>query len=327
MGKGPPLFERYTERARRSIFFARYEASVLGTLEITSGELLLGVLREDKTVSAHLASGAGEAIRKELEQLASPKGQRVATSVDMPLSDESKRALAYAAEEAENLNHKHIDPRHLVLGLMRVEESLAAKLLQNYGMVYEQYRKVVGQTPPESDAVGPAVLRARHFGQPQPAQVTFVALPETVLAPAIHALRSLVNATAARLRGYANPYGDQRFGSKPWTPKEALGHLIDWAIAHHQWVAQAVMDSKVEATGYPDRAEVAVQHYADFPWPELVDLWLSLNRLLIHVLARIPEEKLQLPCRIGVAEPVPLAKLVEAYVEHCQDLVEQMRQE
>jgi hypothetical protein len=49
-----------------------------------------------------------------------------------------------------------------------------------------------------------------------------------------------------------------------------------------------------------------------------------LNRLLIHLLRRIPENKLDLPCRIGIAEPVPLAKLLETYVEHCQDIVAQV---
>jgi hypothetical protein len=52
-----------------------------------------------------------------------------------------------------------------------------------------------------------------------------------------------------------------------------------------------------------------------------VDLWVSLNRLLIHVLARVPEEKLQTPCRMGTAEPIPFSKVVEIYIEHCEDIV------
>ncbi len=116
------MFERYTERARRSIFFARYEASVFGTMEITSEELLLGILREDKSIAMLLNAGAAEAIRKEIEAHAPAKGERVSTSVDLPLSQESKRSLAYAAEEAERLSHKHIDTPHLLLGLLRVDD-------------------------------------------------------------------------------------------------------------------------------------------------------------------------------------------------------------
>ena len=72
--------------------------------------------------------GALESIRSELEKAAPPKEKRIATSVDMPLNQESRRALTYAAEEAERLNHKLIDATHLALGLLRVEDSLAAKL-------------------------------------------------------------------------------------------------------------------------------------------------------------------------------------------------------
>jgi ATP-dependent Clp protease ATP-binding subunit ClpC len=77
------LFERYTERARRSIFFARYEASALFTSEITAEELLLGILREDKTVASRLGLDALIAIRREVEQLALPHGDRIPTSADL----------------------------------------------------------------------------------------------------------------------------------------------------------------------------------------------------------------------------------------------------
>jgi hypothetical protein len=311
------LFERYTERARRSIFFARYESSQFGSPEITSADLLLGVLREDKTVAGQLGGfGTVEAIRKEVEQL-SPKRQRASTSVDLPLSREVKHALAFAAEEAERLNHKHIDSSHLVLGLLREQDSLAAKLLRKYGMTLEQCREIARQALPVSTPPGRAVVFERR--EPAP-----VAPPGTPLESAIYDLRQLVNNTEARLRGYADPYGDQRLQGKSWSRKEALGHLIDWAIAHQQWVTQVLTESKLMAAAYPDEAAVAVQHYADFPWLETVDLWASLNRLLIHVLARVPEDKLAVPCRVGTADPVPLSNLVEIYVEHCEDIVGQI---
>ena len=68
------MFQRFSVRARRSIFFARYEASKLGTTEVTAEELLLGILREDKFVAARVGLDALAAIRKELEELAAPKG-------------------------------------------------------------------------------------------------------------------------------------------------------------------------------------------------------------------------------------------------------------
>lgn len=311
------LFERYTEHARRSIFFARFEASQFGSPEISSAELLLGVLREDKAVTTRLSFDGISAIRREIEALA-PKRPKVATSVEMPLSHESKMALAYAAEESERLNQPLIGTPHLVLGLLRVKDSLAAKLLRKHGITLDECREIARQSQPQERRIlHPSI----NFERAHPAPV---APPETSLEPTIDNLGRLVDDTATRLRGCADPFGDQRLLSKQWTRKEALGHLIDCAIAHQQWATRAVMDGRLHAAGYPEAGLTAVQHYADFPWPETVDLWASLNRLLIHVLRRIPEEKLAVACRIGSAEPMPLAKLMEAYVEHCEDMLAQI---
>jgi hypothetical protein len=89
-------------------------------------------------------------------------------------------------------------------------------------------------------------------------------------------------------------------------------------------VIRALMESKLQATGYPNEAAVAVQRYAEFPWGETVELWASLNRLLIHLLLWVPEDKMDVPCRIGIAAPVSLAGLVEKYAEHCEDIVGQI---
>ncbi len=298
------MFERYTERARRSIFFARYEASELGTSEITGEELLLGILREDKTVAIQLNPGAAEAIRKELEQLAPPKEERLPTSVDMPVGEEVQRALACAAEEAEAMHHKHIDTPHLALGLLRVEDGLAAKLLRKHGLVDERYRKMVAE--PQSE---------------EPLSPIPAAPIETSLDSVASALQRLVDDTEGRLRAHGETYGSHQLSSNAWTRKEGLGHLIDRAILHVQLVTQALMESRLKAPGFPGDDAAAVQLYADFPWEETVDLWVLLNRLLIHMLLRIPEDKLGAPCRIGTAEPVPLVRLMEAYVKYCQDFV------
>src|SRR5580692_11705713 len=153
--KGLLVFERYTERGRRAIFFARYEASQFGTPEITSAQLLLGILREDKTIAVQLGMGVAKSIRKELEP---PKGKPTPTSVDLPVSRETARALAYAAEEAERLHHKHIHTPHLVLGLMRVEDSLPAKLLRKHGVVLEKFRTFAAQALPEDTVMERAVV-------------------------------------------------------------------------------------------------------------------------------------------------------------------------
>src|SRR5713101_5202891 len=97
------MFERYTERARRAIFFARYEASAFGSEWIETHHLLLGVLQDHDLARLFLKSeDAPETIRKELETRL-PPGTITSLSRDLPLSHQSKRVLAYAAEEAERL--------------------------------------------------------------------------------------------------------------------------------------------------------------------------------------------------------------------------------
>jgi hypothetical protein len=140
------MFERFTEKARRTIFFARYEASQFGGLYIETEYLLLGLLREHKALKGFLRSPeAEESIRKQIEGHTAPR-EKVSTSVDLPLSHECKRVLAYGAEESERLNHKHIGTDHLLLGLLREEECYAAQLLREQGLTLDSVREQVQQS-------------------------------------------------------------------------------------------------------------------------------------------------------------------------------------
>ncbi len=130
------MFERYTERARRVVFFARYEASQLGSGAIETEHLLLGLIREGKGLTSHLfAKGhlSMDLIRKDVEGR-SPWREKVSTSLEIPLSGESKRVLAHAAEEAERMMHNYIGTEHILLGLMREERSVAAAILGERGL-------------------------------------------------------------------------------------------------------------------------------------------------------------------------------------------------
>ena len=144
------MFERYTEKARRVIFFARYEASQLGQPYIETEHILLGLLREDKALTNRFlrAHGAVESIRKQIEKNVTI-GERISTSVDLPLSNESKRVLAYAAEEAERLGHKHIGTEHLLLGLLREEDCFAGQILNERGIELEKLREELARVPRE----------------------------------------------------------------------------------------------------------------------------------------------------------------------------------
>ena len=136
------MFEKYTERARRVIFFARYEASQLGSRSIETEHILLGLLREDKALTSRFFPRADttiDAIRREIEGLTSIQ-DKVSTSVELPLSDESKRVLSHANEEAERLLSTYIGTEHLLLGLLREEESVAASLLHEKGLRVSKVR-------------------------------------------------------------------------------------------------------------------------------------------------------------------------------------------
>jgi len=130
------MFERYTEKARRVIFFARYEASQFGAPAIEPEHLLLGLMREDKTLTGRFfprAQVSIESIRKEIEGRTLLR-EKISTSVELPLAPETKRVLAYAHEESDRLQHRHIGTEHLLLGLLREDRSMAAEILYERGL-------------------------------------------------------------------------------------------------------------------------------------------------------------------------------------------------
>jgi ATP-dependent Clp protease ATP-binding subunit ClpC len=160
------MFERYTEKARRVIFFARYEASQFGSPYIETEHLLLGLLREDKALTNRfLRSHASvESIRKQIEGHTTIR-EKVSTSVDLPLSNECKRVLAYAAEEAERLSHKHIGTEHLLLGLLREEKCFAAEILMERGLRLPTIREELQRTTQEKPASQPASSKQQRQQQ------------------------------------------------------------------------------------------------------------------------------------------------------------------
>ena len=149
------MFERYTEKARRVIFFARYEASQYGSSYIETEHLLLGLMREDKALANRFlrSHGSIESIRKEIEQRITIR-ERISTSVEVPLSQESKRILNFATEEAERLGHKHVGTEHLLLGILREEKCFGAEILQERGLrlstLREELARSAGEKAPAS---------------------------------------------------------------------------------------------------------------------------------------------------------------------------------
>ncbi|MGA7341162.1 MAG: Clp protease N-terminal domain-containing protein [Terracidiphilus sp.] len=138
------MFERYTENASRSIHFARYEASQLGSRAIEAQHLLLGILRVmPDELYRFLASGTSiEAIRKKIKTH-SAASEKVPTGVEIPQADELKRVLANAGREAERLNQPRVGLEHLLLGLLREEDCYAAQILRERGADADRIRKAL----------------------------------------------------------------------------------------------------------------------------------------------------------------------------------------
>ena|SRR5688572_5548808 len=124
------MFERYTEAARRSLFFARYEASMLGSVAIETHHLLLGLLKDPDPWITHLLAGTPiHALRQLIYTRAGAGTSPIALSVEIPFSSKVKHVLQYALEEADRLLHDPIGPEHLLLGLLRLEQGLAWDIL------------------------------------------------------------------------------------------------------------------------------------------------------------------------------------------------------
>ncbi len=130
------MFERFTERARRVLFFARYEASQLGSSVIDTEHLLLGLIHEPKGLIVRLFADAGIAlddIRDEVVRRVGV-GSKISTSTEIPFSAAAKRALQHTDEEAGALRHDYIGTEHLLLGLLREQHSIAADVLMSRGL-------------------------------------------------------------------------------------------------------------------------------------------------------------------------------------------------
>jgi len=142
------MFERYTEKARRVIFFARYEALQYGSQVISPEHILLGLMREDKTISARYFPFRNalsvEVMRREVEERIVLR-ERIPQSAELHLATETKRILAFASEESQFLKNRHIGPEHLLLGLVRQEGSIAAEILFQYGLRLKDVREEIAR--------------------------------------------------------------------------------------------------------------------------------------------------------------------------------------
>lgn len=146
------MFERYTESSRKAVFFAREAALREGANQISSDALLLGLLREPAN-RANVLFRLCEKFPNHAKSQAALAN--FANSHDIPLSNDSKRILAYAAEEADRIDSYPIGTEHLLLGILREKGSSAARKLAVQGMDLNETRRVIAENPDLSLHTGP----------------------------------------------------------------------------------------------------------------------------------------------------------------------------
>jgi len=139
------VFERYTEQSKRAVFFARQAALRGGATAIDANHLLLGLLSERNT-RADILFRLHELVPDEAAEQAKVREDKTIER-NIPLATECKRTIAYPEQEANQLTDYWIDTEHLVLGILREEQSLASKRLRALGLDLGICRGAVAANP------------------------------------------------------------------------------------------------------------------------------------------------------------------------------------
>jgi hypothetical protein len=130
-------------------------------------------------------------------------------------------------------------------------------------------------------------------------------------------LQQLIAQEGATLRAISEEQAATRpGGGTGWTRKQELGHLLDSATNNRVRFIRAALEGRYTGPTYDGIGWVDLGGYANMQWSDLVQLWEHLNRALGTAIARIPEEKLAAPCRVGEGKPVSLEFLIEDYILH-----------
>ena len=136
------LSERFTERARKVFQLANHEAQRLKHDNVGTEHILLGLLKEDSGVATHALKnllGNPFTIAMEVERLIHP-GIGVSIANSLPRTPGAERIIQHAIEEAQNLNHNYVGSEHILLGLLRDQEGVAARVLRKHGLKLDDVR-------------------------------------------------------------------------------------------------------------------------------------------------------------------------------------------
>ncbi len=151
-------FEKFSDRARRALTYAQEEANHLHHNYIGTEHILLGLIRENEGIAARALTNLGAdstKVRNAVEFIIG-KGEKVATEGEIGLAPRSKKAIELAVDEARQLNHTYIGTEHLLLGLLREGEGIAAGVLESLGITLEQTRTEIMRLLSQSSTRSPS---------------------------------------------------------------------------------------------------------------------------------------------------------------------------
>jgi len=139
------MYERFTDRARKVMQLANQEAQRFNHEYIGTEHVLLGLIKEGSGVAANVLKNLDIDLRKirmEVEKLVQ-SGPDMVTMGKLPQTPRAKKVIEYSMEEARNLNHNYVGTEHILLGLLREQEGVAAQVLMNLGLKLEDVREEV----------------------------------------------------------------------------------------------------------------------------------------------------------------------------------------
>ena len=166
------MYERFTDRARKVMQLANQEAQRFNHEYIGTEHILLGLVKEGSGVAANVLKNLDIDLRKirlEVEKIVQA-GPDMVTMGKLPQTPRAKKVIEYAIEEARNLNHNYVGTEHLLLGLLREQEGVAAQVLLNLGLKLEDVREEVlnllGHNPTDPSEGGGGERTAKQFDVP-----------------------------------------------------------------------------------------------------------------------------------------------------------------
>src|SRR4051795_2722425 len=139
------MYERFTDRARKVMQLANQEAQRFNHEYVGTEHVLLGLVKEGSGVAANVLKNLDIDLRKirvEVEKIVQA-GPDMVTMGKLPQTPRAKKVIEYSIEEARNLNHNYVGTEHLLLGLLREQEGVAAQVLMNLGLKLEDVREEV----------------------------------------------------------------------------------------------------------------------------------------------------------------------------------------